>query len=200
MTNDAIDPIARMAGQLSRLPGIGKKTATRLAFYLAMQPVEDVRALAEALLYGRESIQMCSLCGNFTSEDPCALCKSEKRDRATICVVKEARDVAAIERMREYNGQYHVLHGVISPMDGIGPEDIRIRELIARVGSDQIEEVILATNPDIEGEATASYIARILKPLGVRVTRLAHGMPVGGELEYVDEATLNRAFVGRREI
>jgi recombination protein RecR len=188
-----------MAGQLSRLPGVGRKTAMRLAFYLAAQPVEDVRALAEALLYGRESIRMCSLCGNFTSEDPCELCQNDRRDRATICVVKEARDVAAIERMREYRGQYHVLHGAISPMEGIGPEDIRIRELIARVGPD-VEEIILATNPDIEGEATASYLARVLKPLGIRVTRLAHGMPVGGDLEFVDEITLNRAFAGRREM
>ena len=197
---EIIDPIARMAGQLSRLPGIGKKSATRLAFYLAAQPVEDVRALAEALLYGRESIRMCGLCGNFTSEDPCGLCQSVKRDKNTVCVVKDARDVAAVERMREYNGLYHVLHGAISPMEGIGPEDIRIRELIARVGSEAIEEVILATNPDIEGEATASYIARVLKPLGVRVTRLAYGMPVGGDLEFVDEITLNRAFSGRREM
>ena len=197
---DIIDPIARMAGQLSRLPGIGKKTATRLAFYLATQPMEDVRELAEALLYGRESIRMCGLCGNFTSEDPCGLCQSAKRDHSTICVVRDARDVAAVERMREYSGLYHVLHGAISPMEGIGPEDIRIRELIARVGSEAIEEVILATNPDIEGEATASYIARVLKPLGVRVTRLAYGMPVGGDLEFVDEITLNRAFSGRREM
>lgn len=196
----AFDPIARMAAQLSRLPGIGRKTAYRLAYFLAAQPVEDVRALAEALLVGRESIRMCSRCGNYTADDPCEICENDHRDHATLCVVRDPRDVAAIERMREYSGGYHVLHGTISPMEGIGPEDIRIRELLSRIGTEEIEEVILATNPDIEGEATASYIARLIKPLGVRTTRLAHGMPVGGDLEYVDEVTLNRAFVGRRDM
>ena len=194
------DPIARMAAQLSRLPGIGKKTAHRLAYFIAAQPIEDVRELASALWEGRESIRMCSSCGNYTSEDPCDICADRKRDRSMLCVVRDPRDVAAIERMREYQGAYHVLHGTISPMEGIGPEDIRIRELLERIGTEEIEEVILATNPDIEGEATAAYIARLLKPMGIRVTRLAHGMPIGGDLEYVDEVTLNRAFIGRRDM
>ncbi len=195
-----VDPIARMAAQLSRLPGIGRKTALRLSYFIAAQPEETVRELAEAIWQGRKAIRMCSRCGNYTAEDPCAVCADPKRKQETICVVRDPRDVAAIERMREYRGGYHVLHGTISPMEGIGPEDIRIRELIARLGNEPVEEVILATNPDIEGEATASYIARVVKPLGVKVTRLAHGMPVGGDLEYVDEVTLNRAFEGRREM
>lgn len=195
-----VDPIARMVAQLSRLPGIGRKSAQRLAYYIAAQPEEYARELADAVLTGRQDIHLCSRCGNYTSEDPCAICGDVKRQHDVVCVVRDPRDVAAIERMREYKGEYHVLHGTISPMEGIGPDDIRIRELIARLGEGKIDEVILATNPDIEGEATASYIARIIKPLGVRVTRLAHGMPVGGDLEYVDEVTLNRAFEGRREM
>lgn len=194
------DPIARMTQQLSRLPGIGRKTAQRLAYFIAAQPEEYARDLAQALLEGRGDIHLCSRCGNYTSEDPCVICGDVKRQHDTVCVVRDPRDVAAIERMREYRGEYHVLHGTISPMDGIGPDDIRIRELLARLADGAITEVILATNPDIEGEATASYIARVIKPLGVRVTRLAHGMPVGGDLEYVDEVTLNRAFEGRREM
>lgn len=195
-----VDPIARMVAQLSRLPGIGRKSAQRLAYYIAAQPEAYAQQLAEALLVGRREIRLCSRCGNYTSEDPCPICSDYRRQQEIICVVRDPRDVASIERMREYHGTYHVLHGTISPMEGIGPDDIRIRELIARLGDDTIQEVILATNPDIEGEATASYIARIIKPLGVRVTRLAHGMPVGGDLEYVDEITLNRAFEGRREM
>ncbi|MDL2317567.1 recombination mediator RecR [Eubacteriales bacterium OttesenSCG-928-A19] len=196
----SVDPIARMVAQLSRLPGIGRKSAQRLAYYIAAQPEEYAEALAEALLTGRREIHLCSRCGNYTAQDPCAICEDPRRQHDVVCVVRDPRDVAAIERMREYRGEYHVLHGTISPMEGIGPEDIRIRELIARLGDEAIEEVILATNPDIEGEATASYIARVLKPLGVRVTRLAHGMPVGGDLEYVDEVTLTRAFEGRRDM
>lgn len=194
------DPIARMVAQLSRLPGIGRKSAQRLAYFIASQPEEYAAALADALLTGRQEIQLCSRCGNYTTEDPCALCDDPKRQHDIICVVRDPRDVASIERMRDYRGEYHVLHGTISPMEGVGPEDIRIRELIERLADEDIQEVILATNPDIEGEATASYIARTIKPLGVRVTRLAHGMPVGGDLEYVDEVTLGRAFEGRREM
>ncbi|MCL1964895.1 MAG: recombination mediator RecR [Firmicutes bacterium] len=194
------DPIGRMVAQLSRLPGIGRKSAQRLAYYIASQPEEWVRELAETLLRGRQDIRICSRCGNYAAMDPCALCEDTKRQHDIVCVVRDPRDVAAIERMREYTGGYHVLHGAISPMEGIGPEDIRIRELLARVGTEAISEVILATNPDIEGEATAAYIARLLKPFVVRVTRLAHGMPVGGDLEYVDEVTLGRAFQGRREM
>lgn len=194
------DPIARMVAQLSRLPGIGRKSAQRLAYFIASQPEEYARDLAGALLSGRQEIKLCSRCGNYTAEDPCPICADPRRQHDTICVVRDPRDVASIERMREYRGEYHVLHGAISPMDGIGPEDIRIRELIARLSDNTVREVILATNPDIEGEATASYIARMIKPLGVCVTRLAHGMPVGGDLEYIDEVTLNRAFEGRREM
>lgn len=195
-----VDPIARMAAQLARLPGIGRKSAQRLAYFIASQPEDNVRELAEAIYAGRKAIRMCSRCGNYTAEDPCGICADSRRAQGTVCAVRDPRDVAAIERMREYKGVYHVLHGTISPMDGIGPEDIRIRELIARIGAEEIQEVILATNPDIEGEATASYIARMIKPLGVRVTRLAHGLPVGGDLEYVDEVTLGRAFEGRRDL
>ncbi len=197
---DAIDPIGRMAAQLAKLPGIGRKSAQRLAYFLAAQPEEVVLQLAESLTQGRREIHLCTRCGNYTAEDPCPICSDERRRQEIVCVVRDPRDVAAIERMREFRGIYHVLHGAISPMDGIGPEDIRIRELVARIGQEEIEEIILATNPDIEGEATASYIARLVKPLGVRATRLAHGMPVGGDLEYVDEITLGRAFEGRREM
>lgn len=200
MDRETPDPIALMASQLSRLPGIGRKTATRLAYFIAAQPEEDVRELASALWQGRRSVRMCSRCGNYTAQDPCPICEDPKRRHDVVCVVRDPRDVSAIERMREYRGGYHVLHGTISPMAGIGPDDIRIRELIQRIGAEEIQEVIVATNPDVEGEATAAYIARVLKPLGVKVTRIAHGMPVGGDLEYVDEVTLNRAFEGRREM
>ena len=200
MDRETADPIALMAAQLSRLPGIGCKTATRLAYFIAAQPEEDVRELASALWQGRRSVRMCSRCGNYTSQDPCPICEDQKRRHDVVCVVRDPRDVSAIERMREYRGGYHVLHGTISPMAGVGPDDIRIKELIQRVGAEEIKEVIVATNPDVEGEATAAYIARVLKPLGVKVKRIAHGMPVGGDLEYVDEVTLNRAFEGRREM
>jgi len=194
------DPIERIALQLSRLPGIGRKSAHRLAYYIASQPEEDVRELAAAIWQGRKAIRMCSRCGNYTTEDPCRFCSDPRRRHDVLCVVRDPRDVAAIERMREYHGSYHVLHGIISPMEGVGPDDIRIRELIARIVPENISEVILATNPDVEGETTAAYIARMLKPLDVKVTRIAHGMPVGGDLEYVDEVTLNKAFEGRREL
>lgn len=200
MDRDTADPIALMAAQLSRLPGIGRKTAMRLAYHIAAQPEEDVRELAAALWQGRRAVRMCSRCGNYTAQDPCAICEDGRRRRDVLCVVRDPRDVSAIERMHEYRGGYHVLHGTISPMMGVGPDDIRIRELIQRVGAEEIQEVIVATNPDVEGEATAAYIARVLKPLGVKVTRIAHGMPVGGDLEYVDEVTLNKAFEGRREM
>ena len=159
-----------------------------------------MRELAAAIWQGRKAIRMCSRCGNYTTEDPCRFCSDPRRRHDLLCVVRDPRDVAAIERMREYHGGYHVLHGIISPMEGVGPDDIRIRELIARIVPENITEVILATNPDVEGETTAAYIARMLKPLDVKVTRIAHGMPVGGDLEYVDEVTLNKAFEGRREL
>lgn len=197
---EQIEPIARMVSQLSRLPGIGQKSAQRLAYYIVGLPEEQVHELAASIWQGRKAVKYCSICGNYTAEDPCAICADERRHNGVLCVVRDPRDVAAMERMRDYRGGYHVLHGTISPMEGIGPEDIRIRELLERVGREDIQEVILATNPDIEGEATAAYIARLLKPMGVRVTRIAHGLPVGGDLEYTDEVTLAKAIEGRREM
>lgn len=195
-----IEPIGRLVNQLSKLPGVGQKTAQRLAYYIISLPEEQVRELATAIFNGKKQVHFCPICGNYTDKDPCALCSDTARDPSILCVVRDPRDVAAMERMRDYRGLYHVLHGVISPMDGVGPDDIRIRELLARLASGQVKEVVLATNPDIEGEATASYIARLIKPMGIRVTRIAHGVPVGGDLEYTDEVTLSKAFEGRREI
>ena len=195
-----IEPIARMAQQLSRLPGIGAKSALRLAYHIVSLPEDQVHELAAAIWQGRKAVKYCTVCGNYTVEDPCPICANESRHNGVLCVVRDPRDVAAMERMRDFKGTYHVLHGTISPMEGIGPEDIRIRELLSRVGSEEISEVILATNPDIEGEATAAYIARLLKPMGILVTRIAHGLPVGGDLEYTDEVTLAKAVEGRREM
>ena len=196
---EIIEPIARMVNQLSKLPSIGPKTAQRLAYHIIKMPEEKVRDLAAAIYQGKTQIRFCSVCGNYTDVEPCAPCTDADRKNGMICVVRDPRDVAAVERMRDFRGHYHVLHGTISPIDGIGPDDIRIRELLARLGSGDVNEVILATNPDIEGEATAAYIARVIKPLGVRVTRIAHGIPVGGDLEYADAITLARAFQGRVE-
>lgn len=195
-------PIARLIGELGRLPGIGPKSAQRIAFYLLAQPREDVRSLAEAIWQGRVQTSYCSVCGNLTQreQDPCRLCTDESRNTGQIIVVEQPRDVQAIERMREYSGLYHVLQGVISPADGIGPDDLTIKQLLARVGQAQPQEIIVATNPTVEGEATALYLARLLKPLGLKVTRIARGLPEGGDLEYADEVTLSRAFEGRREI
>ena len=195
-----IEPIARMVNQLSKLPGIGQKTAQRLAYYIVGLPEEQVRELAVAIFNGKKQVPFCSVCGNYTNEDPCPICSSDERKNGQLCVVRDPRDVAAMERMRDYGGQYHVLHGVISPMQGIGPDDIRIRELLSRLTDGTITEVILATNPDVEGEATAAYIARLIKPMGIRVTRIAHGIPVGADLEYTDEVTLSKAFSGRSEM
>ena len=195
-----VEAIAKLINQLSRLPGIGQKTAQRLAYHIIGLPEDQVRELAVAIFNGKKQVHFCSVCGNYTEVDPCAICTDSKRDHSVICVVKSPRDVNAMERMRDFNGVYHVLHGVISPMDGIGPDDIRIRELLARLAGGKVKEVVLATNPDIEGEATASYISRLIKPMGIRVTRIAHGVPVGGDLEYTDEVTLLRAFQGRREV
>ena len=195
-----IEPIARMINQLSKLPGIGQKTAQRLAYHIISLPEDQVRDLAVSIFNGKKQVKFCSLCGNYATDDPCDMCRDENRQNGQICVVKDPRDVAAMERMREYEGRYHVLHGVISPMQGIGPDAIRIRELMARLGKEDVSEVILATNPDVEGEATASYIARLIKPMGIKVTRIAHGIPVGADLEYTDEVTLSRAFSGRSEI
>ena len=195
-----IEPIQRMVSELARLPGIGQKTAQRLAYHIVGLPLEEVHALAAALWQGRKAIRYCERCGNFSAAELCAVCANEERANGQLCVVRDPRDVAAMERMHDYHGLYHVLHGTLSPMDGVGPNDIRIKELIARIGSEEVEEVILATNPDIEGEATATYIARILKPMGVKCTRIAHGVPVGSDLEYADEVTLSKAMEGRRQL
>ena len=193
-----IEPIARMVSELARLPGIGQKTAQRLAYHIVGLPLEEVHALAAALWQGRKAIRYCERCGNFSAAELCSVCSNAERNNGLICVVRDPRDVAAMERMQDYHGLYHVLHGTLSPMDGVGPDDIRIKELIARLGPEPVEEVILATNPDIEGEATATYIARMLKPMGVKCSRIAHGVPVGSDLEYADEVTLSKAMEGRR--
>ena len=197
---DGCDPIARMALQLARLPGIGQKSAQRLAYHIAAMPQEQVKELAAALWQGRKALRFCACCGNYTQEEYCPICQDPQRHNGQICVVRDARDVAAMERMRDFKGLYHVLGGTLSPMNGVGPEDIRIKELLTRLSSEDVTEVILATNPDIEGEATATYLARLIKPLGVRVTRIAHGVPVGSDLEYADEVTLAKAMEGRREL
>ncbi|MDO4740427.1 MAG: recombination mediator RecR [Eubacteriales bacterium] len=195
-----LEPVSKMVNQLSRLPGIGQKTAQRLAYHILSLEEDQVRELAVAIFNGKKQVHYCPVCGDYTDVDPCRICSDPARDRSVVCVVKDPRDVAALERMRDFTGLYHVLHGVISPMDGVGPNDIRIKELLERLQGGQVQELILATNPDIEGEATASYITRLARPLGVRITRIAHGVPVGGELEYTDEVTLSQAFQGRREV
>ena len=195
-----IEPIARMAQQLSRLPGIGAKTAQRLAYHIVSLPEDQVHELASAIWQGRKAVKYCSICGNYTVEDPCPICADERRHNGVICVVRDPRDVAAMERMRDYQGVYHVLHGALSPLEGVGPSDIRIKELLGRLQDDTVKEVIMATNPNVEGEATAMYIAKLLKPLGIKVTRIAHGLPIGGDLEYADEVTLAKAMENRREI
>ncbi len=192
-----IEPIGKLINQFTKLPGVGKKTAQRYAYKIIDMSPEEARQFAESILDCKKKVRYCTVCGNFSEEDTCDICK--KRDHNIICVVKEPKDVIALEKLREYKGVYHVLHGVISPMDGIGPNDIRIKELLARVGGG-VTEVIIATNPDVEGDATAMYIAKLLKPLGVTVTRLAHGIPIGGEIEYTDEVTLSRAFIERKQI
>ncbi len=187
--------------QFAKLPGVGRKSAQRLAFYLLSQPEETAKAFADAILNAKASISCCPVCQNLTEgAGPCALCASPRRDHSLVCVVADPKDVVAMERSREYQGLYHVLHGVISPMNHVGPDDLRVRELLERVSAGGIREVIMATNPDTEGEATAMYLSRLLKPFGVKVTRLAYGIPVGSHLEFADEATLSRALEGRREM
>lgn len=195
-----IEPIARLAAQLAKLPGVGSKTAQRLAYYLLDVDEGQALDLADAICQARDKVYTCPVCGGYTDISPCALCADAERENGQLCVVQDARDVTAMEKAREFHGRYHVLHGYLSPMDGIGPEDIRIKELVERVEQGGVREVILATNPDVEGEATAAYIADLLKGSGVRVTRLAHGIPIGGNLEYTDEVTLARALAGRREL
>ena len=192
-------PLERLIEELSRLPGIGPKTAQRLAFYILKMPEERVSSLAEAILQAKESITYCSICGNLTDVDPCSICEAPYRDKNVIMVVEDPKDVVAIEKTRDYKGLYHVLHGAISPLEGIGPDDIKIKELLARI-TPEVKEIILATNPNVEGEATAMYLAKLLKPLDVKVTRIAHGIPMGGDLEYADEVTLTKALEGRREM
>jgi recombination protein RecR len=193
-------PLAKLIDQFRRLPGIGPKSAQRLAFHLLHLPYEDAVRLADAIVEARNKLTYCSQCFNLTESDPCEYCRSEYRDRSIICVIQDPRDIAAIEKTREYKGLYHVLQGAISPMEGIGPDQIRIQELLGRLSADEVKELILATSPNVEGEATAMYIARLVKPLGIKVTRIAHGMPVGGDLEYVDEVTLIKALEYRREM
>lgn len=195
------NPIAKLIQELGKLPGIGSKTAQRLAFYILALQNSDAENLANAILDAKKAIHFCSECYNLTETDPCPICASAKRDRSMICVVEQPRDVAAFERMHEYNGLYHVLHGAISPMDNIGPEDIRLKELLIRLQNHkEIEEVVLATNPTINGEATAVYLTRLIKPSGIKVSRIASGLPMGGDLEFADEVTLAKAFEGRKEL
>lgn len=193
-------PIANLIEQFSKLPGIGKKTAQRLAFYVLEMEDLEAEKLSKAIVNAKEKIRLCSICCNLTDDDPCHICSDDSRDRSTICVVEGAKDVIAMERSREYKGDYHVLHGVISPLDNMGPKDIRIRELLNRLSDDVVKEVIIATNPTVEGEATALYLSKLIKPIGIKVTRIAYGIPVGGDLEYFDEVTLAKAMDNRREM
>ena len=193
-------PIARLIEEFAKMPGIGKRTAERLAYYVLKLPKEEVASFADALVTAKEKIIFCPVCQSLTETVPCEICSDSRRDQSVICVVEKPKDVVKIEKTREFKGTYHVLHGVISPMDGVGPEDIRIKELLSRVTDGSVKEVIMATNPNLEGEATAMYIAKLLAPFEVKVTRLAHGIPVGGDLEYADEVTLTRALEGRHEI
>lgn len=192
--------VARLIQELTRLPGIGPRTAQRLAFFLLEQPVEGVRALADAMVRARENTRHCSVCCNLTEEDPCAVCSDGRRDPSLLCVVERPADVLALERTGDFHGRYHVLHGAISPLDGVGPEDIQVAALVRRLRDGACRELILATNPSVEGEATAMYIAQLVRPLGLKVTRLASGIPAGADLEYADQLTLTRALEGRREL
>ncbi len=193
-------PLATLINEMSKLPGIGSKTAQRLAFYILSLEDKEARQLADAILTAKREMKYCSVCGNLTDQDPCAICSDPSRNSEEICVVESPKDVMAMERIREYNGLYHVLHGVISPMEGIGPEDINLMPLLKRLQANDVKELIIATNPNIEGEATAMYLARLIKPSGIKVSRIAHGIPVGGDLEYADEVTLLKAMEGRREL
>ena len=193
-----IESIGKLVNEFSKLPGVGKKTAQRYAYKVIDMTESEAKEFAEAILGVKRKVRYCSVCGNFTEQDVCGVCKT--RDHGVICVVKEPRDVAAIEKLHEFKGVYHVLHGTIDPMAGVGPNDIRIRELLARLNEHEVKEVIVATNPDVSGDATAMYLARLIKPLGVTVSRLAHGIPVGSEIEYTDDITLTRAFVERNQL
>lgn len=194
------EPISRLIDSFMKLPGIGPKTASRLAFFVLTMEEDSVLTFAKSLVDAKRELTYCSTCGHITDVDPCHICQDPRRDRSMICVVQDTKDVIAMEKMRDYSGLYHVLQGAISPMDGIGPEDINIPALIQRLHNDEVQELILATNPTIEGEATAMYISRLVKPSGIKTTRIAHGLPVGGDLEYADEVTLSKALEGRREL
>ncbi|MEW9699215.1 recombination mediator RecR [Paenibacillus sp. SI8] len=194
------EPIAKLIDAFSRLPGVGPKTAGRLAFHVLRMKEEDVTDFAKALVNVKRNLHYCSVCCNITDIDPCRICQDKSRDGSVICVVQEPKDLVALERTKEFEGYYHVLHGAISPMEGIGPDQIHIAELLKRLGDETVQELILATNPNIEGEATAMYLSRLVKSFGLRVTRIAHGLPVGGDLEYADEVTLTKAMEGRREL
>ena len=196
----SVAPLDKLVEQFERLPGIGKKTARRLAYYVITRPDGMAQKFSDALLEAKAKIRYCSVCQNLTDGDVCSICRSSDRDRSVICVVEDAQDVMAFERTREYRGLYHVLHGAISPLVGIGPDQLKMRELMTRLSSGEVEEIIVATNPTVEGEATASYISRLVKSMGIKVTRLAYGIPVGGDLEYADEVTLSRALEGRKEL
>jgi recombination protein RecR len=200
VTPSAAAPVVRLIEEFHKLPGVGPKSAQRLTYYLLRAPEEEARALAQAILEVKEKITFCSICQNVTDSDPCLICANEERDSSVVCVVEEPLDILALERTGSYNGLYHVLHGVISPMDGVGPEHLKVGELLERLKDGSVQEVILATNPNLEGEATAMYLGRLLRPLGVRVTRLARGLPSGADLEYADDLTLTRALEGRQEM
>lgn len=193
-------PISKLIDSFMKLPGIGPKTAARLAFYVLNMKEDDVVQFSKSLMDVKRDLTFCSTCGHITEVDPCYICKDKERDRSVICVVQETKDVIMMERMREYKGLYHVLHGAISPMDGVGPEDINVPQLLERLKDEEVKEIIMATNPNIEGESTAMYISRLVKPLGLKITRLAHGLPVGGDLEYADEVTLSKAMEFRTEL
>ena len=195
-----IAPLSKLIEHFRALPGIGTKTAVRLAYHVLDMDTRQAKALAEAIMEAKEEIGFCNTCFNLSDTNPCAICAAQQRDHTTICVVEQPQDVAAMERMHDYKGVYHVLHGALSPLEGIGPENLRIRELLNRLSDEAVQEIIMATNPNVEGEATAMYLARLLKPLGVKVTRIAHGLPVGGDLEYADEVTLAKAMENRVEL
>lgn len=196
--NVYIEPIGKLVNEFTKLPGVGAKTAQRFAYQIIKMSEDEAREFANAIINAKENVKYCTICGNFSEGDTCDICKN--RSAETICVVKEPKDVIAIEKLNEFNGVYHVLHGTISPLDGIGPNDINIKGLLSRIASGNVKEVIMATNPDVEGEATAIYISNLLKPLGIQVTRLAHGIPIGTDLEYADEVSLARAFIDRKTL
>jgi len=189
--------IEKLVEEFEKLPSIGHKTAVRLAFYVLNMSYEGAEEFANAIIEARKNLKYCSICNNITDVDPCPICSNAKRDKSTICVVEDVRDIVSIERMHEFNGVYHVLHGAISPMNGVGPNDIKIKELLTRIGKEDVKEIILATNPNVEGEATAMYISKIVKPFNIKTSRIAHGIPIGGDLEYTDEVTIAKAFENR---